>query len=56
MDHPIVNSEICTGCGICVDSCPMEAIQLVNDIAVIDHEKCSNCGICISECPNEAII
>jgi len=26
MDFPKVNPDICTGCGICVDSCPMDAI------------------------------
>jgi len=54
MDYPKVNPDICTGCGICVDSCPMEAITLV-DIAFIDTTKCSNCRACVDVCPNEAI-
>jgi len=55
MDYPKVDSENCTGCGNCVESCPVEAIELINDIAVIDEVKCSNCLLCISDCPNEAI-
>ncbi|MBN1119295.1 MAG: 4Fe-4S binding protein [Bacteroidales bacterium] len=55
MDYPKVNPEICTGCGICVDSFPMEAITLVNDVAFIDTTKCSNCRACVDDCPNEAI-
>jgi ferredoxin len=55
MDYPKVDSKVCTGCGICVDSCPMEAITLINDIATIDINKCSNCRACVNDCPNEAI-
>jgi len=55
MDFPKVTPDICTGCGICVDSCPMEAIKLVNDTAVIDTAACSNCKACVDDCPNEAI-
>jgi formate hydrogenlyase subunit 6/NADH:ubiquinone oxidoreductase subunit I len=55
MDFPKVNPENCTGCGNCVDSCPMEAIKLVNDIATIDITKCGNCRVCVDDCPNEAI-
>jgi ferredoxin len=49
-----VGKEQCTGCGICVDACPQEAISL-NDIAKVDPEKCTDCGTCVDECPNDAI-
>ena len=49
-----VNQEKCTGCGACVDVCPMEAIKIENDKAVISDD-CSECGVCESECPNDAI-
>ncbi len=55
MDFPRVNPDICTGCGICVGSCLMESINLVNDVAIIDTAKCSNCRSCADDCPNEAI-
>lgn len=55
MDFPKVNPDICTGCGICVDSCPVESIKLINDVAIIDTATCSNCGACVNDCPNEAI-
>ncbi len=45
----------CTGCGICVDSCPMEAIALVEGKAVIDREICIDCTACAYDCPFEAI-
>jgi len=56
MDYPKVNPDICTGCGSCVEMCPMEAIELINDTATIDETKCSNCRLCVTECPVEAII
>ncbi len=54
----------CNGCGICVYSCPVNAIELgpVHDIAlglemppvILDHLKCAYCGICYSFCPFNA--
>lgn len=49
-----VNRQNCTGCGICVDVCPMEAIKIENRKAIISDD-CSECGVCESECPNDAI-
>lgn len=50
-----VNSEECTGCGTCVDSCPVEAIKMDDDVAVVDVVECTDCGTCVDECPVEAI-
>ena len=50
-----VNADICTGCGICVDLCPLEAISLNDDKAVIDEDTCTECSLCVDECPNDAI-
>ncbi|HAG11986.1 MAG TPA: ferredoxin [Desulfotomaculum sp.] len=49
-----VDKEKCTGCGQCVDICAAEALQLVDDIAVVSDE-CIECGACVDECPNGAI-
>jgi ferredoxin len=49
-------SEDCIGCGECTEGvCFVEAIQLVDDQAVID-DHCRGCGRCVETCPNEAII
>ena len=50
-----VNKEKCTGCGLCVDACPMDAIKLENDEAKVDEDICTECGVCVEECPNDAI-
>jgi len=50
-----VNTEKCTGCGVCVEVCPLEAISLTDSVAVVDEETCTECGLCVGECPNDAI-
>lgn len=47
--------EKCKGCKLCLKSCPFEAIDMVNKVAVI-NEKCTACGACIEACPFDAII
>ena len=50
-----VDVEKCTGCGECVELCPVEAITLESEKAVIDQENCTDCAACVAECPTEAI-
>lgn len=50
-----VDTSKCDGCETCVESCPVEAISIVDDHAVIDADECIECLACIDECPNEAI-
>ena len=52
---PIVDSQKCTGCGICVDACKRGAISLVNGTAHIATESCINCRLCVRKCPVGAI-
>ncbi|HNR12597.1 MAG TPA: 4Fe-4S binding protein [Thermodesulfobacteriota bacterium] len=51
----LVDEEKCTGCGTCVDICPVEAITLEQEIARVDESLCTECGLCVDECPVEAI-
>lgn len=44
----------CTGFGSCVDSCPQNAIKIVNHTAVIT-EMCNGCGKCVDVCPYHLI-
>ena len=50
-----VEAEECVGCETCVPACPVEAISMEGDVAVIDQEACNQCKTCIDECPVEAI-
>ncbi len=45
----------CIACTRCVKECPVEAIHMDDNLAVIDHEKCIDCGKCVAVCPTKAI-
>ncbi len=59
-----VTRENCTGCSLCYNDCPYEAITMVdrgNDgtrfkrLAVVDAGRCANCGLCVGACAFKAI-
>ena len=52
---PWVNAELCDGCAVCVEECPVDAIALVEELAKINDEECIRCGRCHDVCPNEAV-
>ena len=41
MAHPVIETDECIGCGICVD--------------VVNEDNCIACGDCVEECPMGAI-
>ena len=50
-----VDSARCTGCGVCVEVCPVGAIALENGKARLDEAACTGCGACVDVCPEGAI-
>jgi Na+-translocating ferredoxin:NAD+ oxidoreductase subunit B len=50
-----VHSEDCVGCETCLERCQMEAITMVEDLAVIDLNRCIGCGLCVTSCATEAL-
>ena len=54
-------SELCTGCRICVQTCPIQCITIVeselnyNGIAQID-QRCTGCNICAIDCPWDGVV
>ncbi|MEJ2100605.1 MAG: 4Fe-4S binding protein [Desulfobacterales bacterium] len=52
----VIDPEACTGCGICVERCPTDAISL-NEAGWAQREEsaCLGCGVCSRFCPEEAI-
>jgi len=47
--------EVCSGCGDCIDRCPMDALTMDNDVAALDSNRCIGCGLCVSTCPTGAL-
>lgn len=68
---PMISSELCVGCGKCVESCPKEVLCLFSEkeeplIACSSHSRgrevtkvcevgCIGCGKCVKVCPQKAI-
>jgi len=54
---PIINTERCTGCGMCTRVCPYHAISVNKERkkAEVIEAACSGCGNCAAECPFDAI-
>ncbi len=48
-----VNAQ-CRDCYKCVRRCPVKAIHVENDHAVVAPDDCIFCGTCVSTCPNNA--
>jgi len=53
--HAVVDSERCTGCGLCwrLGHCP--AISHPGDVTRIDADLCLGCSTCVDVCPRGAI-
>ncbi len=43
----------CTGCGLCAEKCPAQAISRENPKAT-DGKKCISCMRCVAKCPQSA--
>jgi len=61
---PVIDETACSGCGKCVEACPVEALGLVtaNDprrpkrkVARLNSELCLGCAVCVAACPQGCI-
>jgi fumarate reductase flavoprotein subunit len=50
-----VNPKLCSGCGVCVDYCPVNAITMENEVASINTDTCISCRACSVYCPRNAV-
>lgn len=51
-----IDSDMCTGCGICIEVCPYSAIEKdENGKSVVIEALCKGCGACGATCPQNAI-
>ena len=55
------NTDLCKGCGLCVDACPKNCLVISTDTInkkgyspaqMSTPEKCIGCAICATMCPD----
>ena len=55
------NTDLCKGCGLCVDACPKNCLAISTDTinkkgyspaVMADQEKCIGCAFCATMCPD----
>jgi heterodisulfide reductase subunit A len=50
-----VDLNLCTGCGMCVDVCPYDALTLKDGKVEVNEVLCEGCGTCSATCLRAAI-
>lgn len=64
LETAVVDQQTCVACGMCVESCPYEAIKLVKkrvpyrgeiQVAQVDPGLCMACGVCSAVCRSTSI-
>ena len=49
-----IDKDKCTGCGLCIKRCQMEAITMVDKHIEFKPERCIGCGLCVTRCAKKA--
>lgn len=51
-----VDKDVCTGCGECVEVCPVEVFELINGKSEpVNADECMGCESCVEVCEDGAI-
>lgn len=55
---PVINKDLCAGCGTCAEICPMGVFSGTDQegypVPKYD-EECWHCNACVTDCPEKAI-
>ena len=53
---PVIDEELCTGCGLCVEACSPKCLSIVYRVAMLMcNTTCGSEGHCSAACPEDAI-
>ncbi len=51
-----VDEELCDGCGVCVENCPVGILRVENGKAKVSKaHMCTDCSLCREVCPRQAL-
>ncbi len=57
MPVPVIDEKACTGCGTCVEICPMSVFVMEDGKAkVAKPSECIGCKACEVQCPAGCIV
>ncbi|MDD4800693.1 MAG: P-loop NTPase [Proteiniphilum sp.] len=51
----VIDQQLCTQCGACMDACRFDAIRYQDDRYTISETSCDGCRLCMRICPAGAI-
>lgn len=51
-----IDSDLCSGCKVCIGMCPYRAIAFddIDKVAEVNGVLCKGCGTCVASCPSGA--
>lgn len=53
--RPQADPDLCTGCGTCIEQCPVSALSMGDRIPLVEADTCITCFCCQEICPEKAI-
>lgn len=54
--YAAIDPASCTGCGVCLKRCQMDAMIPVDKTFKVDLDRCIGCGLCVTTCKPKAAV
>ncbi len=54
--YAVIEKDKCSGCGICIKRCQMNAITRIDkNTVILNPARCIGCGLCVTKCKKQAV-